>query len=919
MLIFPHQISHYFTLLYFTLLYFTCAELKAQDLSCNSVNLYYCPVLSANTAFGCAEPGCFRFHYNIYFQPNPSNDTIEFKPDFFSIIADLQVNGSFSEFNIEETEDCSPSGIIDSATIESHQVTIFFNGPSSFNLQGNPYYLATLVVDAYPGEKISLTLSGEFGLGTEVCEFTQVLCNGGDEYIQFEQPDPCDSLTFEFGNAVDSSAFGGPIVVPVFAEIDFQGNPSQNPIDYNDLDILIEVESDQPVYAPQILSGTIPSGNVDVIGINPGQFFTIYAKASNIDLYDGINKLFDIRMPGPVMQSLLTNTTLKLINGRAEEDGEDCCTPALGDSLDVQYDFNGTLPCDSFVVNVGVDENFSGDCQLKLDVSLEYTDGPQQFSLHQMLLDFDLGLTGNVTIDTVILADWSCPSGSGSPCDTCLIWTPEGNIRYCFNLNVGSGMLVTSGDVGLEIIVNTPDGCIDEVTFTEALVRLANAANGCVPEINIDAADFPACSPIIAGYIFKEDTSAFIKNDSIFIRQLPADMSACNYEFLSLCPAPFSMCACSKGDSYEVKPYKNDFPLCGVTTSDLVLFRRHLLQLDTLSPYQIIAGDANNNGTFATSDLVVIQQLILFIIEEFPSNQTSWRFVQADYSFPNPLMPGSSFPEKDTIVTPDTTYFIGIKIGDANLTCDQTCTGTLPLAAPQNSTANVSLTLSSPYRSVKKGEVVTFSVRSNAGGLIAFQAGLQFDPEVLHLKGPSKGDLEGYTPDNFGLTQLDKGRIRTLWFAFDEEIQVIRENDVLFNLTFTALRDIPDLSTILRLDDGVLENLAYGSDDTEYRLSMAFAAESNLAKNVQSPVQAVCRPNPFTHSLTFDVTAKKDIPKASLWIFDAFGRRLVYREVSLAAGRNELLLEDTADLPAGVLNWRVQTPFGKATGIVVKQ
>jgi len=404
------------------------------------------------------------------------------------------VDGTFSEFNIEETEDCSPSSIIDSATIESHQVAIFFNGPSSFQIEGEPYYLATLVVDAYPGEGIVLKLSGEFGLGTEDCEFVQILCTGGDEEIIFDQPDECDSLTVEFGNAVDSSSYGGAITVPVYAVVDYQGTPGTN--DYKDLDVLITVESDFPSYAPQIITGAVSASDVDVIGTNPGQSFTIYAKASDVELSDGINTLFRIRMPGPVMQSLVTTTALKLKNSRAQEDGEDCCSPMLGDSLDVQYDYDGTSPCDSFVVNVVQDESYSGHCQVKLDVSLDYTDGPSQFQLNELLLDFDLGFTGDVTIDTVMLADWDCPEGNLSPCDTCISWTPEGNVRYCINLDPDSTMLVNNGAVGLEIIVNTPNGCVDDVTFSEALVKLYLKTHPCVPEINVDSESFPACSPI---------------------------------------------------------------------------------------------------------------------------------------------------------------------------------------------------------------------------------------------------------------------------------------------------------------------------------------------------------------------------------------------------------------------------------------
>jgi len=257
-----------------------------------------------------------------------------------------------------------------------------------------------------------------------------------------------------------------------------------------------------------------------------------------------------------------------------------------------------------------------------------------------------------------------------------------------------------------------------------------------------------------------------------------------------------------------------------------------------------------------------------------------------------------------------------------NLSCvDENCDGMLPPFTGNHleDRAAVQLTAAAAGRSAKKGEVVTLSVRSNAGGLVAFQAGLHFDPAVLQFIGPSKGDLEGYTAENFGLTELNKGNIRTLWFASDEETQVIRENDFLFNLTFAALADIPDLSNVLSLDDGVLENLAYDREGTEYSLSMSFSGENPQATNAGKYIEASCRPNPFSQELTFDVTVPGACPKATLWVFDAFGRRLAYKEVPLVKGRNELLLEESSKLTAGVLNWQVRTPSGKASGIVVKQ
>ena len=63
------------------------------------------------------------------------------------------------------------------------------------------------------------------------------------------------------------------------------------------------------------------------------------------------------------------------------------------------------------------------------------------------------------------------------------------------------------------------------------------------------------------------------------------------------------------------------------------------------SPYRLIAADANRSNSVTTFDLVEIRKLILQINSDFPNN-TSWRFVDGSYQFPNPANPWTApFPE----------------------------------------------------------------------------------------------------------------------------------------------------------------------------------------------------------------------------------------------------------------------------------
>ena len=125
------------------------------------------------------------------------------------------------------------------------------------------------------------------------------------------------------------------------------------------------------------------------------------------------------------------------------------------------------------------------------------------------------------------------------------------------------------------------------------------------------------------------------------------------------------------GNNYTITPFRNDNHKNGVNTIDLVLMRSHILGIGTpLTPYQIIAGDVNNDGQLNTFDMVLVQKIIKLWDTEFASSN-SWRFIPADYVFQNPSDPLSeNFPEINIydplLVNTEDQDFIAIKIGDLN-------------------------------------------------------------------------------------------------------------------------------------------------------------------------------------------------------------------------------------------------------------
>ncbi len=190
---------------------------------------------------------------------------------------------------------------------------------------------------------------------------------------------------------------------------------------------------------------------------------------------------------------------------------------------------------------------------------------------------------------------------------------------------------------------------------------------------------------------------------------------------------------------YTLIPSKNDDPLNGVSTLDLSLLNQHIIGLKPLdSPYKIIAADANNSRSVTTADIVELRKLILGIYTELPSN-TSWRFVDADYVFPNPNNPlQSPFPEYRSLKTLAghalNERFVAIKVGDLN---GNAITNSAAAAVAERTYGSAHLRVlplgQQPLRALQPGEVFEVLFQADIP-LVGLQGTLHyFDLELLDL------------------------------------------------------------------------------------------------------------------------------------------------------------------------------------------
>ncbi len=107
-----------------------------------------------------------------------------------------------------------------------------------------------------------------------------------------------------------------------------------------------------------------------------------------------------------------------------------------------------------------------------------------------------------------------------------------------------------------------------------------------------------------------------------------------------------------------------------LSTFDLILLQRHILGIAPLiSPYQIIAGDANGSNKINVSDLVAIRKVLLGVTNEFAPGVPSWIFIDGKQEFQDPKSPWSynEFITLETLQNGDNKAdFIAVKVGDIN-------------------------------------------------------------------------------------------------------------------------------------------------------------------------------------------------------------------------------------------------------------
>ncbi|MBR9920910.1 MAG: HYR domain-containing protein [Bacteroidetes bacterium] len=361
-----------------------------------------------------------------------------------------------------------------------------------------------------------------------------------------------------------------------------------------------------------------------------------------------------------------------------------------------------------------------------------------------------------------------------------------GELQFSFSSDVNDiSNLYTCDDIGqdpVEIWVTDASGNQD---YCETFIEIQD---------NMDFCDGNLTTAIVSGLITTEEDEP--------VEMVMVDVNGGQQTQITTDDGLYSF-ELPQGDDYTITPMLDVEPLNGVTTYDMVLISQHILGINPLdSPYQLIAADANNSGSISTLDLLAIQKLILVLDTNFPNN-TSWRFVDANYVFPNPANPWEeTFPEilniNDLATDVLNGDFIAVKTGDVN--------GSAQASSQEADNRNASGELLLYYedQSLKAGQTTEVWIRGSEKALLAAQFSLYVDPAKAKILRTTEGL---FASENIGERFVETGYLTFSWHR--PEIYQMQADEGLFGIQIQSLEDQP-LSEVLELNSAYTRADAYG-------------------------------------------------------------------------------------------------------------
>lgn len=364
-------------------------------------------------------------------------------------------------------------------------------------------------------------------------------------------------------------------------------------------------------------------------------------------------------------------------------------------------------------------------------------------------------------------------------------------------------------------------------------------------------------------------------------------------------------------NSFSLVAKKDTNPLNGVSTFDLLLITKHILNIQPFdAPWKFIAADINRNGSVTTFDVVELRKLLLGIYNKFPAN-TSWRFFTADCDFPPNPFTGFCPAEYTFLTAPMGSYppelpFNALKVGDVNGSADPDSMST---SSPDSRGEPMLLRL--PDLDLEKGKFYEIPLSIAAPGTwLGFQTALLFDSKSIEIEAINPGNLPGLDENAFA--QPRAGVVNVSWF--NTTPQAIFSDEKLLTLRMRALAD-GRLSELVAQGQR-LTSEAYTAAEETRPMQLHFSEMTDAGISGRTSIFPP-QPNPTSAGATIPV--RLAAPEMALVeVFDFSGKMIFQKEKPLERGTQWLDIPASALPQKGVYTWRVKAGEITQSGKLVR-
>lgn len=584
----------------------------------------------------------------------------------------------------------------------------------------------------------------------------------------------------------------------------------------------------------------------------------------------------------------------------------DDCTPA--EDIDVSYtidldkngsidysqsgttDASNTFPVGTHEICWTIEDNCGNTDECCFDFTIRDAKKPTPYC-RPGIVTVVMPSSGQITI-------WASDLNDNS-FDNC---TAKGDLRYSFSSNVNNTSVTYDCD-------DIPNGIEETFEVTVYVTDEAGKQDFCTTTITIQDGIDNVCpdnvngnTAMLAGNI---QTEAAETVEEVMV-MLDGSMPGLPKYDMTKNDGHYAFPSIPTSNNYKLEASRNDDPMNGISTLDLVMIQRHLLGISSFNtPYKYIAADINNTESVSAGDISELRKLILGYYSEFPDN-TSWRFVPSSHQFANPDQP---WPFVEALDVSDLSGdmmandFVAVKVGDIN--GDARANGLIGNVVRSGG----DVTLTTENVDFESEEVVEASFSIEEGEYFGLQYAIQFDASVLRLT-DIQHNSELTSDANLGLTRLDEGIIAFSWNSQGGEASNLGGQFI--TLTFETV-ERGNLSEVISLNTKNISPEAYDANMEVATIAFNFLdPEGEVIASSYDFELMQNKPNPFANTTVIGFNLPKT-QEASIKILDVTGKTVRQISGMFAKGYNQIEISKYDLNTTGVLYYRLETEERMAT------